>query len=104
MERASPATKVGGNWPALRTIEEDIEYRSMVVHEDRELGFEADGGVAPGWLPDRSRPPIQCTGSYQLGGRRVGDYGAQLVLAPLVLRPSLEASVSKVANVDEMSF
>ena len=32
-------------------IEEDREYRSLI---HAELGFEADGGVAPEWLPERS--------------------------------------------------
>ena len=37
--------------PALRAVEEDREYRSLI---HAELGFEADGGVAPEWLPERS--------------------------------------------------
>ena len=32
-------------------VEEDREYRSLI---HAELGFEADGGVAPEWLPERS--------------------------------------------------
>ena len=47
VERARPATRGGGNWPALRAVEEDREYRSLMPTE---LGFEADGGVAPEWL------------------------------------------------------
>ena len=37
-------------WPALRYVE-DREYRSLIHPE---LGFDADGRVAPEWLPERS--------------------------------------------------
>ena len=31
VERAlKPATQAGGNWPALRAVEEDREYRSLI--------------------------------------------------------------------------
>ena len=38
------------------------------------------------------------------GGDRTSPNFMILVLAQLVLRPSLQASVSKMANADEMSF
>ena len=43
-------TQVGGNWLALRAVE-DREYRSLI---HAELGFKAHGGRAPEWLPQRS--------------------------------------------------
>ena len=39
VERAYHATHASGNWPALRAVEEDREYRSLIHPE---LGFEAD--------------------------------------------------------------
>ena len=49
VERAYPATQANGNWPALRAVEEDGEYRSLIYAE---LGFwrHSSIGVAPEWL------------------------------------------------------
>ena len=66
------------NWPALRAIEEDREYRSLIHSE---LDFEADGGVAPEWLPERSHDSgRQSNAAVDIGLKvaRVGDDGAQV--------------------------
>ena len=54
------------------------EYRSL-IHAD--LGFEADGGVAPEWLPERSHDSgRQSNAAVDIGLKvvRVGDDGAQV--------------------------
>ncbi len=119
---------------ASTAVEEEREYRSLI---HAELGFEADGGVASEWLPERSHDSgHQSNAAFdiRLKVARVGDDGTQvgefvnkfdiivadmlcsdggdgtspnfmiLVLAQLVLRPSLQASASKMANADEMPF
>ena len=87
--------------------------------------------MAPEWFPERSHDSGRQSNAavyIRLKVTRVGDDGTQstnstsllqicsdggdgaspnfmiLVLAQLVLRPSLQASASKMANADEMSF
>ena len=78
VERAWPATQAGGNWPARRAVEEDREYRSLI---HAELGFEADGGVAPEWLPVRSHNSGRQSNAavdIMLKVASVGDDGTQV--------------------------
>ena len=59
-------------------MEEDREYRSLI---HAELGFEADGRVAPEWLPERSHDSGRQSNSavdIRLTVSRVGDDGTQL--------------------------
>ena len=77
-ERAYPVTHAGGNWPAFRAVEEDREYRSL-IHAG--LGFEADRGVAPDWLPERSNDSSrQSNAAVDIGLKvvRNGDDGVQV--------------------------
>ena len=72
------ATQAGGKWPALRAVEEDREYRSLI---HAELGFEADGGVAPEWLPQRSHDSGSQSNAVvdiRLKVARVGDDGTRV--------------------------
>ena len=60
------------------TIEEDREYQSLIHPE---LGFEADGGVAPEWLPERSHDSGRQSNAavdIRLKVARVGDDGTQV--------------------------
>ena len=64
--------------PALRAVEEDREYRNLI---HAELGFEADGGVAPEWLPERSHDSGRQSNAavyIRLTVARVGDDGTQV--------------------------
>ena len=56
--------------PALRAVEEDRECRSLI---HAELGFKADGGVAPEWLHGSNAAV-----DIRLKDVRVGDDGTQV--------------------------
>ena len=78
VERYLPATHGGGHCPALRAVEEDREYRSLI---HTELCFEADGRMAPEWLPERSHDSgRQSNAAIDIGLKvaRVGDDGTQV--------------------------
>ena len=65
-------------WPALRAVEEDREYRSLIYAK---LGFEADGRVAPEWWPQRSHDsgsPSNAAVDIRLKVSRVPDDGTQV--------------------------
>ena len=57
---------------ALTAVEEDREYRSLI---HAELGFEADGGVAPEWLPERSHDSgRQSNAAVDIGLKLIGSF------------------------------